>query len=184
MKEMNRRAFLTLTGAALAMMALTACDADDVPVAPPAPPAPPAPAEPTGKEDKVLEAINLFRKEMGWGQLNRDSILNNAAERYADFARGGELDEEQLLAEVIRLDSNFGDHSGKYVNIAFTNPSDMRLYYDDVAKMKEDLLTHNPEYIPVITSPDPKKLTLVGIKVFTYLDGKEYWYAFAAEGKK
>ena len=29
MKELNRRAFLTLTGAALAMMALTACGADE-----------------------------------------------------------------------------------------------------------------------------------------------------------
>ena len=61
MKEMNRRAFLTLTGAALAMMALTACDADDVPVAPPAPPAPPAPT--TSKETDLLAAINKVWKE-------------------------------------------------------------------------------------------------------------------------
>ena len=179
MKKMNRRAFLALTGAAVAMMALTACGADDIP---PAPPAPPAPAAPTGKEAKVLEAINLFRKEKGWGELKVDSTLNVAAEKYADFAQG-KIDEETLLETVIRLDST--RENGQYVNIAFTNPSDIRLYYDDVAKMKEDLLTHNPEYIPVITSPDPKKLTLVGIKVFTYpSDGKEYWYAVAAERKK
>ena len=177
MKKMNRRAFLTLTGAAVVALSLAGCDD-----APPAPPASPAPAAPTGKEAKVLEAINLFRKEKGWGELKVDSILNNAAEKYADFAQG-KIDDETLLETVIRLDST--RENGQYVNIAFTNPSDMRLYYDDVAKMKEDLLTHNPEYIPVITSPDPKKLTLVGIKVFTYPpDGKEYWYAFAAEGKK
>ena len=173
MKEMNRREFLTLTGAAVVALSLAGCGG---PSAPPAPP-----AAPTGKEAKVLEAINLFRKEKGWGDLKPDSILNNAAERYADFA-SGEIDEEQLLGEVIRLDTT---REGQYVNLAFTNPSDMRPYYDDVAKMKEDLLTHNPEYIPVITSTDPAKLTLVGIKVFTYPpNGMEYWYAVAAEGKK
>ena len=55
MKEMNRRAFLTLTGAALAMMALTACGADDVPAAPP--------AAPTSKEADLLTAINKVWKE-------------------------------------------------------------------------------------------------------------------------
>ena len=58
MKEMNRRAFLTLTGAALAMMALTACGADDIPAAPPAPPAPT-----TSKETDLLAAINKVWKE-------------------------------------------------------------------------------------------------------------------------
>ena len=174
MKEMNRREFLTLTGAAVVALSLAGCGG---PSAPPAPP-----AAPTGKEAKVLEAINLFRKEKEWGELKVDSILNNAAERYADFARGGELDEEQLLEEVIRLDTT---REGQYVNLAFTNPADMRPYCDDVAKMKEDLLTHNPEYLPVIKTTDPAKLTLVGIKVFTYPpNGQEYWYAVAAEGKK
>ena len=175
MKEMNRREFLALSGAAVVALSLAGCGGG--PSAPPAPP-----AVPTGKEAKVLEAINLFREKKGWGTLKLDSILNNAAERYADFA-SGVIDEEQLLDEVIRLDST--RENGHYVNLAFTNPSDMRPYYDDVAKMKEDLLTHNPEYIPVITSTDPAKLTLVGIKVFTYPpNGQEYWYAVAAEGKK
>lgn len=58
MKEMNRREFLALTGAALAMMALTACGADDVP---PAPPAPPAPT--TSKETDLVTAINKVWKE-------------------------------------------------------------------------------------------------------------------------
>ena len=58
MKKMNRREFLALTGAAVAMMALTACDADDVPVAPPAPPAPT-----TSKETELLTAINKVWKE-------------------------------------------------------------------------------------------------------------------------
>ena len=59
MKELNRRAFLTLTGAAVAMMALAACG--DEPYAPPAPPAPPAPT--TSKEAELVTAINKVWKE-------------------------------------------------------------------------------------------------------------------------
>ena len=57
MKELNRREFLTLTGAAVVALSLAGCGG------------PSAPAVPTGKEAKVLEAINLFRKEKGWGAL-------------------------------------------------------------------------------------------------------------------
>ena len=80
MKEMNRRAFLTLTGAALAMMALTACDADDVPVAPPAPPAPPAPT--TSKETDLLTAINKVWKEKheAGAVVNEQLTLNQEAQ--------------------------------------------------------------------------------------------------------
>ena len=49
MKEMNRREFLTLTGAAVVALSLAGCGGTY---------APPAPAVPTGKEAKVLEAIN------------------------------------------------------------------------------------------------------------------------------
>ena len=59
MKELNRRAFLTLTGAAVAMMALAACG--DEPYAPPAPPAPPAPT--TSKEAELVAAINKVWKK-------------------------------------------------------------------------------------------------------------------------
>lgn len=78
MKELNRRAFLTLTGAALAMMALTACGADDVPVAPPAPPAPT-----TSKETELLAAINKVRKEKfaAGGFTHEQLTLNQDAVR-------------------------------------------------------------------------------------------------------
>ena len=57
MKKMNRRAFLTLTGAAVAMMALAACGADDAPAVPP------APAAPTSKEAELVAAINKVWKK-------------------------------------------------------------------------------------------------------------------------
>lgn len=170
MKEMNRREFLTLTGAAVVALSLAGCGGGTY--------APPA--VPTGKEAKVLEAFNLFRRDKEWGDLKLDSILNVAAEKCAEVAQE-KIDDETMFETVIRLDST---REGPYVNLAIPNLSDLRPYYDDVDKMKNDLLTHNPEYMPV-TSPDPKKLTLVGIKVFTYPpNGQEYWYAVAAEGKK
>ena len=59
MKKMNRRAFLTLTGAAVVALSLAGCD--DGPYTPPAPPAPPAPT--TSKETELLTAINKVWKE-------------------------------------------------------------------------------------------------------------------------
>ena len=49
MKELNRREFLTLSGAAVVALSLAGCGA---------PSAPPAPAAPTGKEGDLLAAIN------------------------------------------------------------------------------------------------------------------------------
>ena len=54
MKEMNRREFLTLTGAAVVALSLAGCGG---------PSAPPAPAAPTGKEAELLTAINTVWKE-------------------------------------------------------------------------------------------------------------------------
>ena len=50
MKEMNRREFLTLTGAAVVALSLAGCGGGSY--------APPAPAVPTGKEADLLAAIN------------------------------------------------------------------------------------------------------------------------------
>lgn len=54
MKEMNRRAFLKLSGASAALLALAACGGGSS--------APAAPATP--KDAKVLEALNLYRGEL------------------------------------------------------------------------------------------------------------------------
>ena len=55
MKKMNRREFLTLTGASVALLALAACGG-----------APSTPVAPAGsKEAKVLEAIKKYRAAAG-----------------------------------------------------------------------------------------------------------------------
>ena len=72
MKELNRRAFLTLTGAALAMMALAACGADDGPVAPP------APAAPTGKDAELVAAINkVWKKKFEACKVTHEQLTLN-----------------------------------------------------------------------------------------------------------
>lgn len=55
MKELNRRAFLTLSGAAVVALSLAGCGGG--------PSTPPAPAVPTGKEAELLAAINKVWKE-------------------------------------------------------------------------------------------------------------------------
>ena len=86
MKELNRRAFLTLTGAALAMMALAACD--DGPYTPPAPPAPPAPT--TSKETELLAAINkVWKKKFDAGQVTHEQLTLNQEAQEAIKIQGG-----------------------------------------------------------------------------------------------
>ena len=73
MKELNRRAFLTLTGAAVAMMALAACGDE-----PYAPPAPPAPAAPTGKDAELVAAINkVWKKKFEAGKVTHEQLTLN-----------------------------------------------------------------------------------------------------------
>ena len=72
MKELNRRAFLTLTGAAVAMMALAACGADDVPAVPP------APAAPTSKEAELVAAINkVWKKKYEANEVLHEQLTLN-----------------------------------------------------------------------------------------------------------
>ena len=73
MKEMNRREFLTLTGAAVVALSLAGCGG---PSAPPAPP-----AVPTGKEAELLTAINkVWKEKFDAGEVvNEQLILNQDA---------------------------------------------------------------------------------------------------------
>ena len=65
MKEMNRREFLTLTGAAVVALSLAGCGG---PSAPPAPPTPPASES---KEMALFKAINEV-----WYEVNREVITH------------------------------------------------------------------------------------------------------------
>ena len=172
MKEMNRRTFLALSGASVAMLALAACGG-----------APSTPAAPTGKEAKVLEAINLYRKEKGWEPFQLDSGLNDVAEEAAKFAMGT-IDEEQLM-QKIRAIATFG--GGSYEKprfpIGVIEKGKPEMPYDeDIDVMKNALLALQP----ADTSDNIGKaeVKIVGIKVFTGNDGKLYWVAVAAESKK
>ena len=66
MKEMNRREFLTLTGAAVVALSLAGCSGE--PSAPPAAPAPPASET---KELALFKAINEV-----WYDVNREIVPN------------------------------------------------------------------------------------------------------------
>ena len=66
MKEMNRREFLTLTGAAVVALSLAGCGA------------PSAPSAPTGKEAKLVEAINkVWKEKHALGQVDREQLTLN-----------------------------------------------------------------------------------------------------------
>ena len=67
MKEMNRREFLTLTGASVAMLALAACGG-----------APSTPVVPTGKEAELVEAINkVWKEKFDAGQVTYEKLTFN-----------------------------------------------------------------------------------------------------------
>ena len=73
MKEMNRREFLTLSGAAVVALSLAGCGGGTY--------APPAPAVPTGKEAELVAAINkVWKEKFDAGEVvNEQLILNQDA---------------------------------------------------------------------------------------------------------
>ena len=173
MKEMNRRTFLALSGASVALLALAACGG--------APSTPAAPAG--GKEAKVLEAINLYRKEKGWEPFQLDEGLNAVAEEAVKFAKGT-IDEDQLTQKIVAVAAFNG---GSYVNprfpIGVIEKGKPEMPYDeDIDVMKNALLALQPA--DTFDNIGTAVVKIVGIKVFTGNDGKFYWVAVAAEGKK
>ena len=70
MKEMNRREFLTLSGAAVVALSLAGCGG---PSAPPAPP-----AAPTGKETDLLAVINrVWKKKYEANEVAHEQLILN-----------------------------------------------------------------------------------------------------------
>ena len=80
MKEMNRREFLTLSGAAVVALSLAGCGGG--------PSAPPAPAAPTQKELDLLKAINRALEDH-WKELGVPEKLRTLSysQDASDFAR-------------------------------------------------------------------------------------------------
>ena len=70
MKKMNRRAVLTLTGAAVVALSLAGCGGPSTPPAPP--------AAPTGKEAELLAAINkVWKEKYDAGQVTHEQLTLN-----------------------------------------------------------------------------------------------------------
>ena len=172
MKEMNRREFLTLTGAAVVALSLAGCGA---------PSAPPAPAAPTGKEAKVLEAINKYRGTLP--PLTLDSGLDPAMKLVVEIAKGDRKLEDSGEALDKATDDYIG--VGAPIGMAFNKDTGYMMpvcvYSDSAEQMEQNLLLLGDESGKAsLSSP---AITLVNIKTFEY-KGTTYWVAVAAEGKK
>ena len=177
MKKMNRRAFLTLTGAAVVALSLAGCGGSS------------APAAPTGKEAKVLEALNLYRGELS--PLTLDSGLNKAAEEVAKVILSNKTfsDGEDVFAkahEAIRGYKNADLYPP--IGLSMNNVSEdtykavpQYAYQDDAKLMGEQLMAQTGDLaLKQLKTPE---LKLVGIHVFEY-GSATYWVAVVAEGGK
>lgn len=82
MKKMNRREFLTLTGAAVVALSLAGCGGPSTPPAPP--------AAPTGKEAELVAAINkVWKKKFDAGQVTHEQLTLNQEAQGAIKIQGG-----------------------------------------------------------------------------------------------
>ena len=174
MKELNRREFLTLSGASVVLLALAACGST-----------PPTPAVPTGKEAKVLEAINLYRGELS--PLTLDSGLNKAAEEVAKMILSNKpLDDMNSYAEFDKAIAGYKNAEayqpiGLSMNVETNKAAPRYVCQDDAKLMGEQLMAQTGDIaLKQLKSP---KLTLVGIHVFEY-GSATYWVAVVAEGEK
>ena len=173
MKEMNRREFLTLTGAAVVALSLAGCGG---------PSAPPAPAVPTGKEAKVLEAINKYRGALP--PLTPDSGLDPAMEIVMKLTKGEmEFDEDAVNA----LQAAYANYNGFFAPIGVHTDNDgthvtpVCVYSDDTELMAQNLDNQLDESAKAnLKSP---AITLVNIQTFEY-SGATFWVALIAESKK
>ena len=172
MKELNRREFLTLTGAAVVALSLAGCGGPSAP-----------PAAPTGKEAQVLEAINLYRKKAGVNEpLTMDDGLKPAAELTMKIAKGEiKYDVDAVLA----LGAAFDDYNENGAPIGFygagTRVVPVCVYSEDVELMALTLPLQVDEFDKNnLASPVFK---LVNIQTFE-LSGVTYWVAVIADRKK
>ena len=84
MKKMNRREFLTLTGAAVVALSLAGCGE------------PSAPAAPTGKEAELLAAINkVWKEKYATGAVDHEQLTLNQEAQGAIKIQGGIFENAQ-----------------------------------------------------------------------------------------
>lgn len=168
MKEMNRRTFLALSGASIALLALAACGG--------APSAPAAPAG--GKEAKVLQAINKYRGALP--ALTLDNGLDPAMELVVKIAKG-EMKYDEKAAEALGKAIVDYNEVGAPIGIVFDHDTGYMMpvyvYSEDVEKMAQNLLNLEDEDLK---SP---AITLVNIQTFEY-NGTTFWVALTAKSKK
>ena len=173
MKEMNRREFLTLSGASVAMLALAACGG-----------APSTPAVPTtGEEAKVLEAIKKYRAAAGVEKpLALDNGLKPAAELVVKIAKGEMKFDEKAMEALAKAEAGY-DGVGAPIGIAFDkdtgNMMPVCVYSEDAEKMAQNL----PLQVDDGAKENLKSASLIAIQLFEYGSVK-YWVAVAAGGKK
>ena len=171
MKEMNRREFLTLTGASVALLALAACGST-----------PSTPAVPTtGEEAKVLEAINKYRAAAGVKEpLILENGLKPAAELVVKIAKG-EMAYDADAAEAFDKAAVGYIDVGAPIGIAFDkdtgNVMPVGVYTETV-----DLLVNNLSMLDETDQTNLKSASLIAIQLFEY-GGVKYWVAVAAKGK-
>ena len=175
MKEMNRREFLTLSGAAVVALSLAGCGGGSY--------APPAPAAPTGREAKVLEAINKYRGALP--ALTPDSGLDPAMEIVVKIAKGDmEFDEKAVDALTATYANNYNGifaPIGVHTDNDSTHATPVCVYSDDAELMAQNLDNQLDEGAKAnLKSPAIK---LVNIKTFEY-SGGTFWVALIAESKK
>ncbi len=170
MKKMNRREFLALTGAAVVALSLAGCGAPSAP-----------PAAPTGKEAKVLEAINKYRGALP--PLTPDSGLDPAMEIVMKLTKGEMKFDEEAMKALAKAEAGY-DGVCAPIGIAFDkdtgNMMPVCVYSENAELMAQNLSLQLDEGAKAsLSSP---AITLVNIKTFE-LSGVTYWVAVVAEGK-
>ena len=172
MKKMNRREFLTLTGASVALLALAACGG-----------APSTPVAPAGsKEAKVLEAIKKYRAAAGVKEpLALDNGLKPAAELVVKIAKGEMKFDEEAMNALAKAEVGY-DGVCAPIGIAFDkdtgNMMPVCVYSEDAEKMAQNL----PLQLDEDAEKNLKSASLIAIQLFEY-GGVKYWVAVAAKGK-
>lgn len=172
MKELNRREFLALSGASVALLALAACGAPSTP-----------PAVPTnGEEAKVLQAIKKYRAAAGVKeQITLDNGLKPAAEIVVKIAKGKMKYDEKAAEALGKAIDGYID-VGSPIGIAFDKDTGYMMpvcvYSEDAEKMAQNL----PLQVDEGTEENLKSASLIAIQLFEY-GSATYWVAVAAKGK-